>query len=630
MSEKVEKALPKLMPMRVSTFLLRAQAVVLLALGAVGLSLVMGLHRVQQDVLAVERLREQDQQVERIVKHVVDLETGVRGFIITKDVYFLEPYTRARALLTPEFTRLDTLLAADPGRAGQQRWRLAQVSSVQALLGRWYAEAAQPDIAERRALDGQVVGRARVGKAYIDQIRAAFTDLQDDLHGDLLLRQANSEATLRGVRWITWLGLSLLVVTFALVGLYLTRQLSGAFGGLQAVTRRLAGGDLSGQAPEFGLQEAQELAQDFNIMAAALRGAQIDVSAQNSRLTVQNSVIERHNRDAARLAELSDNIQACYTSEEGYAVLGRALPHLFPGWSGAVAVIAASRNLMDIRVSWGEDGWRVNRSSSTPDQCWALRRGAAYTLDSPLSMPCLQQASGSARPYLCIPLLAQGESVGTLRISGDRPDPDSPEISQEEIAHVRTFAGTVAKQVALAIANLQLRDTLRHQSIRDPLTRLFNRRYLEETLNRELRRAERRGGGLSVLAIDIDHFKRFNDAHGHDGGDAALVAVADTMRGFFRAEDVVCRYGGEEFMVVLDMPHDLALKRAEELRQAVRALHLSHHGAALGTVTISLGVATSGSGRVSGEGLVAQADAALYAAKRAGRDQVVGAESVGV
>jgi diguanylate cyclase (GGDEF)-like protein len=609
--------------MKVSTFLLRAQGLVLAVLGVVGISLLLGLNRVQQDVRAVEHLREQDRQVEAIVKHVVDLETGVRGFVITKDVFFLAPYTVARARLTPEFAALRTLLASDPDSAGRQVWRLAQVGAVQALLTRWYTEAAQPDIAERRSLEGQVVGQALIGKTYIDQIRAAFSSLQDDLHADLLRRQASSEATLRVVQWITWLGLPLLMLTFVLVGLYLTRQLSGAFWGLQAATRRLAGGDLTGRAPDLHLSEAQALAHDFNRMALALQGAQADVGAQNVRLTTQNHLTSRLSRDAARLAELSDNLQACYTLEEGYAVLGRGLPNLFPGWSGAVAVIAASRNLMDLRVAWGEDGWRIARPSSTPDQCWALRRGAPYTLDSPLSMPCLQQSPGSQQPYLCIPLLAQGESVGTLRISGDTPD-----LEQAEILLVRTFALNVAKQVALAIANLQLRDTLRHQSIRDPLTRLFNRRYLEETLSRELRRAERRGGGLSVLAIDIDHFKRFNDSFGHDGGDAALVAVAETMRSFFRAEDVVCRYGGEEFMVVLDMPHELALERAEALRQAVRALHLTHHGAALGTVTISLGVATSGSGPVVAERLIAQADAALYGAKHAGRDRVVGAEPV--
>jgi diguanylate cyclase (GGDEF)-like protein len=189
------------------------------------------------------------------------------------------------------------------------------------------------------------------------------------------------------------------------------------------------------------------------------------------------------------------------------------------------------------------------------------------------------------------------------------------------------LAVTVAEQFALALANVRLRETLRGQSIRDPLTGLFNRRYMEETLERELRRAERERRPLSLILLDIDRFKDFNDSFGHEAGDAVLASLGALLRNASRAGDVACRYGGEEFVLILPeatLPD--ARRRAEEIREGIRGLRVTHGGRLLEGVRCSMGVAAYPEHGEVGGALLRATDAALYRAKREGRDQVALAE----
>ncbi|MFZ0292465.1 MAG: GGDEF domain-containing protein [Candidatus Sulfotelmatobacter sp.] len=161
------------------------------------------------------------------------------------------------------------------------------------------------------------------------------------------------------------------------------------------------------------------------------------------------------------------------------------------------------------------------------------------------------------------------------------------------------------------------------QSVRDALTGLYNRRYLEEVLDRETRRAGRAGQSMGILMLDLDHFKRFNDTYGHDAGDAVLRETAAFLLKNVRAEDFVCRYGGEEFVVILPTADvEGSTTRAEKLRSKIRELSIMHQGKSLGMVTFSIGVAAFPVHGMSPKELMAAADGALYEAKRGGRDQV--------
>jgi diguanylate cyclase (GGDEF)-like protein len=192
------------------------------------------------------------------------------------------------------------------------------------------------------------------------------------------------------------------------------------------------------------------------------------------------------------------------------------------------------------------------------------------------------------------------------------------------------LAAAVAEQIAMALANLNLRETLRHQSIRDSLTGLFNRRYMEETLERELHRGKRKGAPVGIIMLDLDHFKMFNDTFGHLAGDALLRAVGEFLQARVRGEDIVCRHGGEEFAVILpEASLESTRQRAEHLRDGVKILEVQHRGQSLGTITLSAGVAAFPDHGATAEVVLREADAALYRAKADGRDRVVVAQSPG-
>ena len=220
-----------------------------------------------------------------------------------------------------------------------------------------------------------------------------------------------------------------------------------------------------------------------------------------------------------------------------------------------------------------------------------------------------------------MPLTAQGTSLGILHIRFLSCAIQGREAGELEAK--QRLAVAIAENLALALANLKLRETLQNQAIRDPLTGLYNRRYLEETLDRELHRSRRLKAHLGVVMMDLDHFKDFNDTFGHAAGDALLSALADVLTTGIRSEDIVCRYGGEEFLLVMPgaaLP--ATQERAENLRQAVQALQVKYQDRLLKSPTLSLGVAIFPDHGVTAEEVIAAADAALYRAKQAGRDRV--------
>jgi diguanylate cyclase (GGDEF)-like protein len=211
-------------------------------------------------------------------------------------------------------------------------------------------------------------------------------------------------------------------------------------------------------------------------------------------------------------------------------------------------------------------------------------------------------------------MMAHGESTGLLVLESDAAD--IPEAT-------RRLAVLVAERIGLALANLQLHEKLRNQAIRDPLTAMYNRRYFEETAARELLRAGENRSSVGVIMIDVDHFKRFNDSYGHEAGDAVLQRVGQMLQSHTRVEDVVCRYGGEEFVMLLPgLPSDAIVRRAQELRESVNELSVRFHGETLARITISCGVSMFPDQGHACADLIDAADHALYRAKQGGRDRV--------
>jgi diguanylate cyclase (GGDEF)-like protein len=218
------------------------------------------------------------------------------------------------------------------------------------------------------------------------------------------------------------------------------------------------------------------------------------------------------------------------------------------------------------------------------------------------------------------PILNDDQCLGVMAFGRDKP---GYEFTFDQIQYGRLFANLTA----LVLNNAQLREALREQSIRDPLTGLYNRRYMEEVLKQHLRRVTRHLHPLGVIMIDIDHFKSFNDAHGHAAGDALLRELGRFLQSHIRGEDVACRYGGEEFILIMpDASLETARQRAEHLRQMVKEVHVHDAGRSLEEITLSLGVAVYPQHGRSRDDVLRSADVALYRAKQEGRDRVVVAE----
>lgn len=360
----------------------------------------------------------------------------------------------------------------------------------------------------------------------------------------------------------------------------------------------------------------------FGRETGARHRAEAELRRAHEELTRSLREVEQRNLEVTRLSELSEMLQSCQNTEEASRVIVQVIEKLLEGTTGALCVVHASRTIVEAVATWGEASGTA--AVFAPEDCWALRRGRTHFIDDPHAAMCCRHLTAEPwERYVCLPLVAQGDTLGILFIRRPADSPEAKLITPQELSRRLRLAGTIAEQAGLALANLRLRETLRHQSIRDPLTGLFNRRYLEETLDRELRRVARLQKPLAVLMIDLDHFKQFNDTFGHDAGDTVLRELGTMLQSHVRSEDVACRYGGEEFAVILpDAPESATLERAEELREAARHLHVQHHGRSLGPLSLSIGVAMFPRHGADSRTLLEAADQALYEAKAAGRNRV--------
>lgn len=335
--------------------------------------------------------------------------------------------------------------------------------------------------------------------------------------------------------------------------------------------------------------------------------------------TVQDEQKLLEERVDARTTEISilrtfgGLLNACSTLSEAGEVMNNVIPKLLPGFKGSISIIKSSRNRLDNIATWGGDWPGAERFS--PNECWALRKGHPHmSIEHGIRTMCQHWPETLEEQTLCIPLLAQGETIGVLHFV----TPLDANLEQSQ-----GMSHAIAEQVGLTLANIQLRDSLREQAIRDPLTGLFNRRYMLEALEQSYSRAERTETEIAIMMIDLDHFKLFNDNFGHDAGDHVLKAVSQVLKDSLRQEDIACRYGGEEFCVVCPTTTEQqAIKVAERIGRGIRSLELNMNQLSLGTVTTSIGLAIYPHHGANMDDVIKIADEALYLAKQNGRDRV--------
>lgn len=347
----------------------------------------------------------------------------------------------------------------------------------------------------------------------------------------------------------------------------------------------------------------------------------VDVSsrvAQEDELRARVAELQRYQHEMDLLSEMSSLLQHALHQQEAHDIVAAFGKRLLSTVDVSIYALRASRDALELKSCWGRP---TTQARLVPTDCWALRRTHMHRTGGPddasmhVSPMCRHGETSEIAWQTCIPMSAHGQSTGLLSLSS------LAEIDPAERRMIERVGNAIADQLALALSNIALHESLRALAIRDPLTGLFNRRYLEESAARELLRAERRDSPVAVAMIDIDHFKRYNDTHGHQSADDALASFAGLVSKSVRVDDIVCRFGGEEFVIVFpDCSRDDGLKRADLLRQKIDSAELGF--------TISIGVAEwPGDGR-SWAAVLDRADQALYASKAAGRNRVTAASSI--
>ncbi|HEU4709294.1 MAG TPA: diguanylate cyclase [Methylophilaceae bacterium] len=338
------------------------------------------------------------------------------------------------------------------------------------------------------------------------------------------------------------------------------------------------------------------------------------------RREAEKSLLESEEQNKATvhnlslMGEMTGLLQACADTDESLDVICQYAERLLRVDSGGLYLFRESRNQVELTVHWGAES--KSEVIFSPDQCWALRRGELHMLDGEdHALACRHLHDWGNISSLCVPIVAQGNVLGVLHLERQNGKP----ITLAEAS----LANNLATQIAVSMASAKLRDTLRNLSVRDPLTGLFNRRYMEESLQREIATAQRKDRPLALVILDLDYFKQFNDTFGHEAGDFLLREVGSLLSRKSRVGDIACRFGGEEFVMIYpEAEPRVAIQLAQQTREAIHALHLQHFGRSLGQISASFGLAFFPIHGNTPDQLLRAADKALYEAKANGRNRV--------
>jgi diguanylate cyclase (GGDEF)-like protein len=374
--------------------------------------------------------------------------------------------------------------------------------------------------------------------------------------------------------------------------------------------------------------EMGEVAKNYNRFIDTLESTRKQLERSNNELekrveerTLELSSwvkdLEQKNFESALLRTMSEMIQICNTSKEIYGVIQKHFIQFFPDTAGRLYVLEDDNTSLTSVLSWG------NLSDSDivfqKEDCWGLRRGKAYLMQESGNTPACSHAIGeSAKETLCLPMIVREDVLGMLYIQSD---------IKEFLKSKQGLALTITEHLALALINMKLQETLKRQSIQDALTGLYNRRFLDESLVREQYSMKRHNYSIGIIMMDVDHFKLFNDNHGHECGDTILRELGIYLKENTRKNDIACRYGGEEFVIILiqeDMEN--TIKKAEKIHKGIQDNLIIDHEGTHHSITVSIGVAMCPDHDTKIETAIKEADTAMYKAKKQGRNQVVLAE----
>jgi diguanylate cyclase (GGDEF)-like protein len=521
----------------------------------------------------LSQIRDHTDAAQRVLVSLVDIETGMRGYLITGEASYLEPLFRGR----DQITQLRSIVGPEIGP-----WSAPGYSDLTLEKLMMRRQNLNDSLLETARVKGFNMAREEMrvgeGKFLMDRMRAVLTykihTFEEE--ADRTQRSADYFAELHSILVVASLGIAIL---FSIAQYFLFRS------------------EVSG------------------------RGA-------------VEQVLLRRNEERRQIAELSSALQLSDSRREAYNIIESYGRRIMLELSGAFYVYTASRDQLTRVAQWSVPGTtQVFADHLQPSDCWGLRQGGRYTgcaepfggTDTDAEPLACHHIDGEVGPFTCIPIVGRGQILGMLHLRGEALRRKATGAALDGLIE------RLADQLSLSLTNIELREKLENMALRDGLTGLYNRRFLDEVLEHNLAKLKRESKHAGLLLLDVDHFKRFNDTHGHQAGDEALRRVGAALTGAVRASDVVCRYGGEEFLVFLpECERAEAMAKAEAIRVAIAQTALSVGDVAIPPVTASIGLAMFPETGTTRAQLIQMADRALYRAKGAGRNRVVAAEPVGL
>lgn len=550
--------------------------VMVMALGALLVNAAIpinALHQLDKSHNETEDIREEIALMGNVMQSLLDAQNSVRGYAISNNTEFLKPFYKAESKLDDQLKELQRYSRLHSGEHAIMRDLNSKVTAV--------LEHLEDQISMQQAQGSEATMSmiaSGEGKRRMDAVRSINEETRELKQDRLDVLEAHERKiqlyTKSALIALTIFDLILFILAFTLL---------------------------------------------FNALKTA-RNTEKKLNDLHMETLKRGEVLALKNKYKNIQARLNDVLQSVISPEEAYAAIQKHGAHLFPGYPGALYIRSNSKDYFERKANWN-DGIFVE--GFEPEECWAARNNQAYEYNGEhddLPCPHVKTVSQNIKYSICLPISSRDEMIGIMNLAG----PNDVEGNQLPIdPEVRKLADEIVNQIGLAIANLRLRDSLRKSSIVDALTGLYNRRYLDETLPREIARAERAGHSIGIIMLDIDHFKTFNDTHGHDAGDMALREVGPRLRHACRVSDVACRYGGEEFMLILpDANLEATIAKAELIRTEVSKIRFKHGGIDLPGLTASLGVSVYPMHGPSAIEIIKAADEALYAAKEGGRNRV--------
>ena len=552
-----------------------------------------------------QRLVRLSRSSDDLMQHMLNEEVGLRGYLASGEILFLQPYAASRDLDDVDVRQMLDLLTP-----GERPGLVPLIVRLHERCDSWQAVAAAQIAQRRRGAIPHVDMLLDEGRARFDEIRAAKAELDKAIEMHAASRNAANDRRLdvrRGISFVVLLGT--LLGAAILIGFVTTKTLQPLSELAIAALDERTFPDPSGR---LRIRELSRL-------SAALRGLQGRVWEREAQLARQHDV-------AAALSAFSEVSQQIEEEAELHSMLARALQKEL----GPSELRILLRNPGEDRLDavWPRDEAAPLLAArfpilQDPASCRGIRTGVAVSIADAAAPTACECKLGVPEQgsYLCLPMIATGEVIGLVNLQARRPG----DFTAERVRLAQAYVGVAAT----ALSSIRLLALARERALRDGLTGVYNRRFLDELFPKQLALARRTSRPLSVLMLDLDHFKVCNDTYGHDVGDRVLCAFVRILQEEARTSDSVIRYGGEEFLMLLPETDDEgAAAVAERIRHSVERRTFGELGVPTGiSLRCSIGVSSMLSHGDSPNELILAADRALYLAKQQGRNRVVVAEA---